>query len=78
MYQVLFSSLERASSFVMYILKYLEIFVSLLRNNKTRDVNTYLFKICKRQNLKKYNLGIHISGNLGVEVFCKYGSLSMR
>lgn len=43
MYQVLFSSLERASSFVMYILKYLEIFVSLLRNNKTRDVNTYLF-----------------------------------
>lgn len=38
MYQVLFSSLERASSFVMYILKYLEIFVSLLRNNKTRDV----------------------------------------
>lgn len=42
MYPVLFSSLECASSFVMYILKYLEIFVSLLRNNKTRDVNTYL------------------------------------
>lgn len=78
MYQVLFSSLERVLSLVMYFLKYLEIFVRFLEITKHVTLIHIYFKICKRQNLKKYNLGIHISGNLGVEVFCKYGSLSMR
>lgn len=43
MYLVFFLSLECVLSFVMYILKYFEIFVLFFRNNKICDVNIYLF-----------------------------------